>query len=152
MSQDDLTLPRIQRYCAYQERCTREVEQKLKEWKVPGPKITSLIKQLREEGFMNDERFARIFVRSKLRINKWGRQKIVYELKGRQIPEQLIRTALEEIPEEEYHTVLRELILKKHQEIKVRKNLNIREKIINFVVGKGFEFDLVFEILKELKI
>lgn len=143
---------RISRYCAYQERCVRDVEVKLGEWKVPGNKAKAAIKKLKEELFIDDERFTHVFVRGKFRVNKWGRLKISYELKGRGIPENLIRKALHEISDDDYHKTIRELIIKKKSEIKPVKNLNIREKIITFVTGKGFEFDLALEIIKELKI
>ncbi|MEI6173070.1 MAG: regulatory protein RecX [Bacteroidota bacterium] len=143
---------RISRYCAYQERCAWDAEKKLAEWKVPGGRISTLMKSLKDEGFIDDERFARTFVRGKFRINKWGRLKIGYELKGRKIPDIIIRSALLEISPEDYRKTVRELVLKKKSEIKPGKNLNIREKIITFVIGKGFEFDLAAEIIKELKI
>ncbi len=143
---------RISRYCAYQERCTREVEQKLTDWKVPREKIGQVMKKLKEERFIDDERFARLFVRGKFRINKWGRLRLQYELKGRGLSEKLIREALLEISETDYHKTIRELILKKKSEINPGKSLNIREKIITFVTGKGFEFDLTLNIIKELKI
>jgi regulatory protein len=143
---------RICRYCAYQERCARDAEQKMMEWKVQGNKINSIMKKLKEEHFIDDERFARVFVRGKFNTNKWGRVKIRYELKGRGIPENMISEAIQEIGEEDYRKTIRELILKKKSEIKAGKNFNIREKIITFVTGKGFEFDLTIEVLKELKI
>jgi len=143
---------RISRYCAYQERCAWDAEKKLAEWKVPRGRIYPIMKSLKDEGYIDDERFARTFVRGKFRINKWGRLKIGYELKGRKIPETVIRSALLEISPEDYQKTVRELVLKKKSEIKPGKNLNIREKIITFVIGKGFEFDLAADILKELKI
>ena len=139
-------------FCTYQERCSQDVEQKLRDWKVQTDKIDAIIDQLKEEGFIDDERFARSFVRGKFNINKWGRIKIGMELRGRNIPEAMVQEALEEIDEEDYLKTLRELILKKKQEIKTGKNFTIREKIINFAAGKGFEFDLIALILKELKI
>jgi regulatory protein len=143
---------RIGRYCAYQERCFCDVKQKLSEWKVPGGMINTITKKLKDEGFIDDERFARLFARGKFRINKWGRLRIRYELKCRNIPDHMIHKALLEISEEDYRKTVRELILKKKSEIKPGKNLNIREKIITFVTGKGFEFDLIAEVIKELKI
>ena len=145
-------LQKLEHFCAYQERCALEVRQKLSEWKVPAAKVDAIIQHLKENGFLDDARFARIFAGSKFRHNKWGRVKIRYELKRRHIPEAIISEAMELISEEEYVKTIRELILKKQQEIKEGKNLNIREKIITFVIGKGFEFDPVAEVLKELKI
>ena len=128
------------------------MRQKLKEWKIPADQAARITGYLEENNFLNEARFARSFARGKFRSNKWGRIRIHYELKSRQIQGSVIREAMQEIPEEEYRATLRQLILKKQLEIKAGKNLNIREKIINFVSGKGFESDLAAEILKELKI
>ena len=153
-SKNDLgtVLAGIQRYCAYQERCSHEVYQKLVEWKVPPDNISEIVAHLTEEGFLDDGRFACIYVRSKYHIKKWGRTKIRYELKNRNIPEKIVQRAMEEINEEDYLKTIRELILKKMSEINSAKHLNIREKIITFVTGKGFEFDLISKVFTELKI
>jgi regulatory protein len=145
-------IDRISSYCAYQERCIFDVQQKLNEWKVLPDKIIPIIKYLEDNNFIDQARFARMFTRGKFLHNKWGRIKIHYELRIRSIPENLIREAFAEISEEDYKKTIRELILKKKPEIKGGKNLNIRQKIINFVTGKGFEFDLTSEVLKEFKI
>jgi regulatory protein len=154
MTKDDLgaILRRIQHYCAYQERCNHEVDIKLLAWKVSPAKTKKIKQNLSGEGFINEERYARLFVRSKFHVNKWGRAKIRYELKIRNIPEELILKAMEEIGEEDYLSTIRELILKKLSEINTGKHLSVREKIITFVTGKGFEFDLISIVLKELKI
>jgi|WetSurMetagenome_2_1015567.scaffolds.fasta_scaffold671015_1 regulatory protein len=145
-------LARIHHFCAYQERCSHEVDLKLMQWKVSSEKKRSILHHLQEEGFIDEERYARIFVRSKFHINKWGRAKIRYELKSRTIPEKLVQKAMEEIGEDDYIKTIRDLILKKKSEINSGKHLNIREKIITFVTGKGFEFDLISKVLTELKI
>jgi regulatory protein len=145
-------LARIRHYCAYQERCSYEVDQKLTQWKVSPARIKKIRHVLLEEGFIDEQRYARIFVRSKFHINKWGRLKIRYELKSRAIPEMLISKALEEIGEDDYLNTIRDLVRKKKSEINSGKYLNIREKIITFVTGKGFEFDLITKVLTELKI
>lgn len=152
MNSDDYIKTRIQRYCAYQERCSRDVETKLHEWKIPPGKISKIIKELNDDGFLDDIRFARLFARGKFSINQWGRKKIGYELNKKGIPGNLIDTALKEIDEIKYHEVLLSLIGKKCKEIKAGKNLTIREKLINFALGKGFEFDLILQTLNHLKI
>jgi len=149
---DDFIKTRIQRYCAYQERCSRDVEAKLNEWKVPTGKINKIIKELKEADFLDDNRFARIFVHGKFSINQWGRKKIIYELKNKGIPGKIIVIAVEEIDETRYMEVLKTLIKKKIKEIKAGKNLTIREKLINFVLAKGYEFDLILQTLNYLKI
>ena len=147
-----LVIGKISRFCAFRERCRQEVLQKMNELEVPGEMTGPVIKFLEENNFINEVRFAGMFVTGKLRQNKWGRVKIRHELKTRAISDEITRDALEAIDPEEYLDILRELILKKRKEIKTGKNLNIREKIITFVTGKGFEFDLVARELKELKI
>ena len=148
----ELILSRIRHFCAYQERCSREVDHKLMQWNVSSDKTRKIMHHLKEEGFIDEERFARIFVRGKFHINKWGRAKIRYELKSRTIPEYLVTKAMGEIGEDDYMRTIRELVLKKMSEINKEKHLNIREKIITFVTGKGFEFDLISKVLTELKI
>ena len=145
-------LARIHHFCAYQERCSQEVDLKLMQWKVSSAKTAKIMRHLKAEGFIDDERYARIFVRSKFHINKWCRAKIRYELRSRTIPDHLVNKAMEEIGEDDYARTIHELILKKMSEINNGKNLNIREKIITFVTGKGFEFDLIAKVLTELKI
>ena len=145
-------IEKISRYCAFRERCIREVLQKLQEMKVPAEKRSRIISYLEENNFISEARFAGLFARGKFHVNKWGRIKIQSELKNRGIPDDLIRNAMTEIGGEEYLETIRDLILKKQQEIKAGKNLNIREKIITFVTGKGFEFDITARILKELNI
>ena len=85
-------------------------------------------------------------------MNKWGRKKIEFELRLKGIPDAMIHKGIEAIDEEDYLHVLRNLILKKQKEIKPEKDLNIREKIITFANGKGYEMELILAVLKEMKI
>lgn len=142
-------LEKLERYCSYQDRCSSDVELKMAGWKLPPSEKEKLIRKLTEEGFIDDQRFARSFARGKFRVNNWGRIRIRFELKAKRIPESLIREALQEIGEEEYEAAIRALINKKSGEINPEKTLNKREKIINFVVGKGFEIDQVLRIIQE---
>ncbi len=148
----DAILARIHHYCAYQERCIRDVDNKLLQWKVSSVKRTQIIHHLKKEGFIDEERFARIFVRGKFHINKWGRAKIRAELKSRNIPDKIVRQSMEEIGEDDYIRTIRELVLKKKLEINNGKHFNVREKIITFVTGKGYEFSLITKVLTELNI
>ncbi len=143
---------KLTRYAAYQDRCSRDVELKMAGWKIPKTSKEKLIKQLKDEGFIDDQRFARSFVQGKFRVNKWGRIRIAHELRTRRLPDTMIADALMEIDEESYMETIRALVIRKGGEINPEKTLNKREKIINFVVGKGFETDLVLRIMKEIKI
>jgi regulatory protein len=151
-------LEKIRYFCSYRERSEAETELKLRSMQVPSVKIREILKELREDGFISDERFARAFARGKWRVRQWGRIRIAYELKQRKIPEKLIKEAMEEIGEEEYREVLADVIRRKaatlhlpvKEENNSRKTLNLRDKIFNFALGKGYESDLVREILDEL--
>ena len=147
-----MVLQKIQYFCSYQERCIRDTEEKLKDWAVQKKLIPSIIARLQKEDYINEERFAKVYAGGKFRINKWGRQKIEFELKLKGIPDSMIQKGIEEIEEEDYQRVLRDLIRKKRNEIIPEKDLNIREKIITFANGKGYEMELILAVLKEMKI
>jgi regulatory protein len=147
-----LILQKIRHYCSYQERCISEVEQKLKELTVQKKKIPEIINQLQKEGYLNEERFAKAFAGGKFRLNKWGRHKIEFEMRIRGIPELMIQEGMAEIDDAEYLQTLKELMIHKFNEIKSDKIVNIREKIINFASGKGYEMEFILGILKEMKI
>ncbi len=147
-----MVLQKIQYFCSYQERCIRDTEEKLRDWAVQKKLVPSIIDQLQKEGYIDEERYAKVFAGSKFRLNKWGRQKIEFELWLKRIPEELIHKGLEEIDDDEYQKVLKDLILKKQKEIKPDKDSNVREKIISFVHNKGYEMELILSTLKELKI
>jgi len=153
-------LEKIRNFCSYRERSEKEAEIKLKLLKVPSARIRDILQQLREEGFLSDDRFARAFVRGKWRVNHWGKTRITFELRSKRMPEKLISTALEEINQDVYMEILREMLRKKRSELdsqrervnKSKKTLNIRDKLFNFALGKGYESDLIREILEELNI
>jgi regulatory protein len=147
-----MVLQKIQYFCSYQERCIRDTEAKLRDWAVQKKLIPDIIRQLQEENYLNEERFASVYAGGKFRVNKWGRQKIEFELKLKGIPDPLIKKGLESIDEEDYLMVLEDLLRKKRKEIKPEKDLNIRDKLITFAHGKGFEMELILSALKEMKI
>jgi regulatory protein len=147
-----MVFQKIQYFCSYQERCIRDTEEKLKDWAVQKKLISPIIEQLQKEGYINEERYAKVFAGSKFRVNKWGRQKIEFELRLKRIPEDMIQKGIEEIDEVEYQKTLKDLILKKQKEIKADNDFNKREKIIAFVYGKGYETELILSAIKELKI
>jgi len=151
-TETNLILQKIRHYCSYQERCISEVEQKLKAFSVQSEKIPGIIIQLQKESYLDEERFAKIFAGGKSRVNKWGRNKIEFEMKIRGIPVLIIQEGMNEIDEENYLQTLKELMLHKFNEIKTKKNVNIREKIINFAYGKGYEMEHILVFIKEMKI
>ncbi|MEI6885242.1 MAG: regulatory protein RecX [Bacteroidota bacterium] len=155
-----LTLEKIRYFCSYRERSEKEAELKLRALQAPPGKIKSIIELMKEEGFLSDERYARAFVRGKFRVNHWGRIKIAFELRARKIPEKMIAKAMSEIDEDAYLAQLGEMIEKKVNDIRRQKKeenisvkkLKTRDKLFNFALGKGYEHDLIRQILDELKI
>lgn len=142
---------RICRFCAYQERSLFETRKKLQEWKVSKENIAELLRRLQVEDYLDDNRFARSFARGKFQRNKWGKVRIRLELKARQIPENLISAALSEIDDQSYYRTIRVLVMKKKQAMRDSKPLNPREQIIRYLIGKGFETDVVLQVMSELE-
>jgi regulatory protein len=143
-------LSQLQKYCAYQERCHQDVRYKLLNLGIRGDDLEAIISQLIQDQFLDEERFARAFVRGKFRHKQWGKQKITLELTKRNISNYLKQRALEEIDQQEYRSTLISLISKKkatfHDHVSAaEKSL----KLFKFAYQKGYEPDLIYEILGE---
>lgn len=136
-------------FCAYQERSSSEIILKLKEWELDNNRIEYIINKLIEEGFVDDNRYARLFVRGKFRQKKWGRIKIVYELKRKNIKGELIQQALTEIDDEEYMLVLKEVAEKKSRELNSGNTFQKKQKLYTYLISKGFEHELAGSVCKE---
>jgi regulatory protein len=137
-------------YCAYQERCYAEVEEKLADWGIFGTDAGELLIQLSEQGYLNEERFARAFAGGKFRTKQWGRVRIKNELKMRKISDYCIRKGLEEIEDDSYLQTLSELAHDKWAESAGKNMLIRKQKTINYLMQKGFEADLVRQIVFSL--
>ncbi|MGD0710612.1 MAG: regulatory protein RecX, partial [Bacteroidales bacterium] len=135
-------------YCAYQERCQQEVRDKIYSWGLHSADVEAVIAQLISDGFINEERFARTFAGGKFRIKKWGRVKIMNELKAKKITEYCIRKAMEEISEKEYLKALKAIIDKKTKEFKEANTFKKAHKIAVYCISRGFESELVWDVLK----
>ena len=141
---------KIAAYCAYQERCQKEVRDKLYEYGLPSHEVENLVTAMILEGFVNEERFAKAFVRGKFRMKKWGRVRIVRELKFRVPSDNLVRIALKEIDEQEYWDTLMYLAEKKTEEMKEPDNFKRKMKLYQFLIYKGYEGDLVQAAIEAL--
>jgi regulatory protein len=137
-------------FCAYQERTQAEVRERLQKWGVEGDEADEIIVYLIEENYLNEGRFAKIFAGSKFRVKHWGRQKILYELKARKLSEHSIREGLAEIDDEDYIETLRSLLEKKKRELRTEKQpLVLKQKLARYAISKGFEGDLVWDIINK---
>jgi len=137
----------LEHFCAYQERCHLEVEQKLTKMKMIPSAQEHVILHLLKENYLNEERFAKSFVRGKFLIKNYGRLRISNELKLRKINPSLIQKALTEIDDEAYIKTLKNLIDKKNASIKESNIYKKKKKIIDFLLRKGFEYSLIQENL-----
>ena len=143
----------MERYCVYQERCHREVHQKLYEMRMIPVAVDQIIDHLLRHNFLNETRFAQAFARGKFRTKKWGRNRIVNELKMRQISKFNIKIALKEIPDFEYYKTFEALAEKRLQQLVSETNLQKkRKKLADYLFYRGWESELVYgkvgEILK----
>ncbi|TVZ26489.1 regulatory protein [Gillisia sp. Hel_I_86] len=147
----EATIKLIQ-YCAYRDRSQKEVQEKLKEMRMIPEACEQITIQLMRENFLNEERFARSFVRGRFRIKKWGRIKIKQELKKREISEPLIKIAFSEIELSEYYSTLNELAEKKIPLIKESNPYKKKQKLVSFLHQKGYEFPIILEVIAQLKL
>lgn len=143
-------LAKLQHYCAYQDRCHQEVRSKLLELEVYGDHLEEVMAQLIEEGFLNEERFARSFARGKFRMKQWGRARIRRELKARQVSDYCIRKGLEEIDEGEYLETLRAMLQKKLESSGEEELGRKKQKAARYALSRGFEAELAWPLLEEL--
>ncbi|MFV8334385.1 regulatory protein RecX [Flavobacterium sp. GSP14] len=142
---------KIEHYCAYQERCHDEVAQKLRTMKMDADEIDTIIVKLIQDNFLNESRFACSFARGKHRIKFWGKNRIVNELKFRNIGQYNINLALKEISNEEYLDTFDKISLRNWDSIKETNLQKKRKKFCDYLLRKGFESNLIYDKAKELE-
>lgn len=142
---------RMERYCAYQERCHKEVEQKLKDMRMIPEACEQIFHHLLSHNFLNESRFAQAFVRGKFRTKKWGKNRIVSELKFRNISKYNITIGLQQISPDEYYKTFHGLANKRLEQLGAEKNLQKkRKKLADYLLYRGWEPHLVYEKAMEL--
>lgn len=143
----DEALQKAKHFCAYQERCHSEVKEKLYSLGQYKKDVDELLSELISENYLNEERFAILFAGGKFRIKQWGRIKIKYALKQKQISEYCIKKALNAIDDAEYSRTLEKLFEQKLKTLKLEKNTFIKKrKLQDHLMQKGFESDLIREL------
>jgi len=139
-------LQKIRHYCRYQERCHAEVKEKLYSLGLYKQEVEEMISVLIEENYLNEERFAQHFAGGKFRMKQWGRKRIEYELKQKQISDYCIRKGLKEIDENDYRKTLFRLAEQKWDQLKEEDNIYTRrKKLSDFLVQKGYEYTYISE-------
>ena len=145
----DLVLDKMAKYCAYQERCVKEVRDKLKTFDIAEEDKTKILDYLLDNRFVNDERYAKAFVRGKVNQSGWGINKIRFHLIQKGIDKDIIDEALGQTDEEVYRQRLIEILKTKAKTIKAASDFEKKRKLAAYAMQKGFEGSLVWEVLKE---
>ena len=143
-------LVKLQKYCSYQDRCHKEVAQKLKEMQMISQASEQIILKLIEGNFLNEERFAMAYVRGKFRIKKWGKQRLVSELKQRQISKYIINKAINQISEDDYKITFEVLAERKATSLLGKSKLKKKKKLADYLLYRGWESHLVYEKVNQL--
>ena len=146
----DQALKNAKVYCSYQERNHKETKDRLFSYGLPKSDIEQILSRLIEEDYLNEERFAAAYARGKFRMKQWGRIKIRYELRQKQVSDYCIEKAMKEIDEEEYMKTLEKLMEEKMSELQSETNvLAKKKKATDFLLQKGYERDIIYALVKE---
>ncbi|GAB4154560.1 MAG: regulatory protein RecX [Winogradskyella sp.] len=140
---------KLENYCAYQERCHKEVRAKLEEMKMIPEAIDKIMVHLIQQNYLNEERFAKAFVRGKFRIKKWGKNRLIRELKFRDISKYAIDVALKDIKDEDYFETLDELTQKRIAQVTEKNPYKKKKKVADYLLYRGWESHLVYQKLNE---
>ena len=153
----DVALLKARKYCAFTERTKLDVSKKLHDYGVPEADIPILIEKLEQEGFLNETRFVSAFASGKFRYNKWGRNRIINEMKRKGLPEELIHKGIAELSPEDYLNTLDKLLTKKWKQLQSKiieddyDSLSAaKQKLITYALQKGYEHDIIIQRMKRL--
>lgn len=133
--------------CAQAEHCEQEMRDKMKRWELDETVQNRIIDRLTKERFIDNERYARAFVKDKIRYNKWGRRKVQQALWMKRIDNDIQQRVLDEIEEKEYLDVLRPLLKQKRKSIKAGSDYELNQKLVRFALSRGFTFDIIRQCL-----
>lgn len=133
--------------CAQAEHCEQEMRDKMKRWELDETVQNRIIDRLTKERYIDNERYARAFVKDKIRYNKWGRRKVQQALWMKRIDTSLQQQVLDEIDEKEYLDVLRPLLKQKRKSVKAQSDYELNQKLVRFALGRGFTFDIIRQCL-----
>lgn len=134
--------------CAQAEHCEQEMRDKMKRWEIDEMVQNRILQRLVEERYVDNERYARAFVKDKIRYNKWGRRKVQQALWMKRIDCDIQQRVLDEIDDKEYLYVLRPLLKQKRKSIKAGSDYELNQKLVRFALGRGFTFDIIRQCIQ----
>ena len=137
-------------YCVYQDRCHKEVEQKMWDFLLIPEAKDEILLYLMKENYLNEERFTRSYIRGKFYMKSWGRNKIRNHLKFKGVPEKLINASFDEIEDDDYEKILEKLYLDYSGKIKGLQDYQKKSKTIKYLLSKGFEYESITSLIKKL--
>lgn len=141
----DVALKKILHYCDYQDRCKKEIFTKLDSFELSESDKNFIVEFLQDEGYINDERYCRSYVKSKLNLKKWGVNKIKLSLLAKGIDREIIDNIISEIDQDSYKEELVNLL--KNKKVNESDPYKRKAKLIRYAVGKGYSLSMVMEVL-----
>ena len=133
--------------CAQAEHCEQEMRDKMKRWAIKTDAQDRVIARLIKERYIDNERYARAFVKDKIRYNKWGRRKVMQALWMKRIDNDILHQVLDEIDDKEYIDVLIPLLKQKRKAIKAKSDYELNQKLVRFALGRGFDFSIICQCM-----
>ena len=146
---EKIIIEKIQSYCLYQDRCVKEVKNKLYSFKVSSQLVENIVEYLIDNDYLNEERYTKMFIQGKLRIKKWGRIKLKYELRSKGIDIKIINEHINQINEEDYIEYFNEFSTNKIKFLKGTLDQKKRS-FINYFTYRGWENDLIYQKLRDI--
>lgn len=129
--------------CARSEHCQHDLTEKMRRWEMPDEAQARVMQRLVSERYVDDERYARAFVRDKIRYNKWGCRKVEQALWQKRIDDDIRQRVLSEVDDEEYLSVLRPLLKQKRRSTKAESDYELNRKLVRFALSRGFTYDII---------
>ena len=145
-----IALEKAMAQCSSREYCSDDIRNKLSLWGVDNDDIGKILRILISDNFINEPRYATAFVRDKFKYNKWGKVKISAHLRGKKVPQDIISSALDSIDNDLYIKLLRELIEAHRKSVKAKNQYDLKAKLLRYGLSKGFESNLLYDILNDL--
>lgn len=139
----EMALQRLSALCASAEHCEYEMTEKMRKWEVEESDRERIMEYLRKAKFVDDERYARAFVKDKIKYNKWGRRKVEQGLWAKHIAEDIRQRVLDEVDESQYKSVLTDLMKSKRRSIKAANDYEMNRKLIKFALSRGFDYSII---------
>lgn len=147
---EEKALFRAAAYCSKAERCEFDVRRKLVGWELTDEEQDRILKRLKEEKYIDNSRYARSFINDKIKYNKWGVNKIVFELKKKRVEEKYYSQILNDLSKEEFEPQLISILKTKNRSVKAKDIYDRKNKLIRFALGRGFSMDLVVKCVEGL--